>query len=401
MRSASLPLLVLLAAAGCTAPPPPPPPPPAQSRFQVDRSVIRALGEHVRAIYDARLAQEHPGAAPGALDAEALEARLAATRDDLRRAMREAGASPAEVASDEALLPTIRDEVAREGRYAFLLSASQDAFSLPLVRIRERELPRSVVLFGEPFAYRLTVFDETLIPDYPSYAAQRLGRPGPLGEVGTYRGDGLITIDRAAARAIGERQFLPQLELLKASGQAIRDDQAFLRRAEAEQLGELLLLAKQGLRWRSLEQLWSLVQGRPVEEQLTRFAEDYAARAELRAAAELRELVRRVPAAQQEGALDAEQQQLLYELGTLSAIVHGEPLGQLADVFALTALSLVGPRHEPPFRGARQLVLDFVAAARDGPPSEAADALAFARLCRAAPDELRALAAELYRRRTG
>ncbi len=394
-----LPVLCALTLAACTAPPPPPPPSsPTRDPFRVDRAVVRALGDHVRAIYDARLAQELPQAAPEA-DPEALQARLELTRDNLRRACVESGARRARVAAAEALLPLIREGVQREGRYAFLLSVSDDDFSLPLVRIRDRNLPREVTLFGESFRYLLTVYDETLIPDYPSYAAQRLGRAA-FRQVATYRGDGTVSIDEATAAAIGEQQFLPQVEGLRAAAQVAQADAAFLRRAEGERLGELLLLAKQGLRWRSLEQLWSLVQGRPNEERLRRFVEDYTARAELRAATELRELFRMMPpGAQGEAELDDEQRQRLFELGTLSAIVHGEPLGQVADVLALTALSLQGPRHEPPFRAARQLTLDLVAAVRDGPPGEEADALALARLCRATPDELRQLALTLYRQR--
>ena len=386
------PLLLLLVA--CTAPPPAPSPP-ARDRFHVDRGVVRALADHVRAIYDARLAQEAPGALGEAGQPAQLEERLAVTREGLRQAVIAAGAEPAEVAGDEALLPKIREGVRRGGRYAFLLSSSDDAFSLPLVRIERRDVSRTLELFDQPFAYRLTVYDETLIPDYPSYRARRLGEPA-FGQVATYRGDGAVSVDLAAARAIGEGQFLPAVEQLRAAAQLARDPRAFQERAQAERLGELLLLVKASLRWRSLEPLWSRVQGRARDEQLDQFAADYVARAELRAAAELRELgALGVDPAQ----LGDEQRQRLFELGALSAIVHGDPLGQVADVVALTAASLRGPRHEPPFRAARQLVLDLVARIRGGPADEQADARALAELAQASPDDLRGLARTLYRER--
>lgn len=389
-----LPLLALLAA--CTAPPPPPPPP-ERDPFQVDRGVVRALGDHVRAIYDARLAQEAPEALGEAADPAQLEERLAVTRDGLRQAVIAAGADPAEVARDDALLPKIREGVRRGGRYAFLLSSSDDAFSLPLVRIQQRQVPRELRLFGQPFRYRLTVYDETLIPDYPTYRGARLGKP-VFGQVATYRGDGVVSVDRAAARALGASHFLPQVESLRATAQLARDPQAFLARAKAERLGELLLLVKASLRWRSLEPLWSLIRGRGKDEQLDRFADDYTTRAELRAVAELRELGQMVAAAGEEPT-DAQRQEL-FERGALSAIVHGEPLGQVADLLALTAVSLQGPRQEPPFRAARQLVLDLVARIRGGPAGEEADARALAHLSQASPDELREHALALYRERT-
>ncbi len=289
----------------------------------------------------------------------------------------------------------MHDGIRRGGRYLVVFTPDDEG-SFTLSRIAERDTPRKIVLFDEPYEYRLTVFDETLIADYPTYRAEKLGLP-PNTQTATYARNGAVRVDRAVAAAVGEHLFLPNTEMLRATAHLARDDASFKALAD-QPLGDLLALTKNTLRWRSLEQLWSMIQNRPRPEQIRRFAEDYAERAELRAVAEQREAVRLQPNPDLE--LTEDERVLLFELGTLSAVIHGEPLGQLADVLALVSHSLEMGGKQPQIRAARKLAIEFTARLRIGEASPEADALAFARLARATPDLLRKLARIIYRVRT-
>lgn len=399
--------LALALLAGCSSTPEPgasPPPP----RFTTSRATLRALHDYLTAAYELRLYRELGASDDRARPALAPdEQRVAAARDQLLQSLREDGAPPERLEREEDLLPLVHEGAERSGRYAFVFPPEGDSFAV--VRITESAPEREVVLFGRPFRYALVVHDETIVDDYPTWRARRLAPGAAVHRPATYRAEargeawsGVVRVDLAAIRAIGERQFLPQVEALRAAASKARDEAAFLALAEAPHHAELLGLTRAALRWRSLEALWSLVGSRPVEEQLARFADDYAARAELRAAAELFELGRlRRPG--DEAPLTPEERATLYELGALSAMVHGEPLGIVADALALSAASLQGavPTDEPTALGARRLVVDLCAAARaraprSDPPQAADDARDLAWLANAGPDDLRAVARRVH-----
>ncbi|MGE0709576.1 MAG: hypothetical protein AB7N76_20955 [Planctomycetota bacterium] len=385
-------LLAPLLLCACAAEPAPKPAP-RPRHVAVDRGVLRAFRAYVYAGYGLVLARERPEQA----DTATLKERQALAREELRTALVDAGADPATLGDDAAkLVATVGEGIARGGRYALLARVDgAHTDSVRVVRLRERDLQREVRLFDETFRYRVTSFDETLVADYDAWRAEQLGQPAAR-EVAVYREDGRIQLDLGAAREVGAKLFLPRVEAL-AQAAAAADEEAFVRRAD--RLAQLLGLAKAVLRWRSLEALWSRIRSRPPEEQLQRFVEDYVERAELRAAAELHALshLRGAPPPGQElPPLDDAARQRLFELGSLSAAIHGEPLGQVADLLGLAVLSLDGPRHEAHFRAARQLVLDLVARLRQGPPSDQADARALAKLARASAEEARALARELH-----
>jgi hypothetical protein len=346
----------------------------------------------VEAGYDLRLSHDHPTAAPYRPE---LEERLALARDDLRSAVCEAGAKAGDLTDDASLLEAVNGGIRRSGRYVFLFD-DRDGDSFALARIQTEDEPREVLLFDDPFAYRLTVLDETLLVDYPTYRDSRLGRPVSR-PTATYARNGTVRVDQSVAVSVGEHRFLPHAASLQAAAKLGEQDEAFLSLMDAP-LVDLLTLTKSVLRWRSLEQLWSMIQSRPRSEQLRRFGEDYAARAELRAAAELREALRVVPDPDRE--LGDPLQQRIFELGSLSAMIHGEPLGQVADLLALAALSMRTGNRAPSFEAARILVVELTANLRQGEPSPEVDARAFARLARATPAELRALARGLYAAKT-
>ena len=355
----------------------------------VDRAVVRAFRAYVYASYALILGRERPVGSDPAL----LRERQELAREELRQALVDGGASADQLGDAADLVARVRKGIEAGGRYAILLRAGEtSAESVLVVRIRELEVKRQARLFGKEFTYRLTSYDETLVSDYPVWRADQLRQPFAR-EVATYREDGLIQVDRSAAREIGARLFLPNVERLRATA-GTADQAAFVSRAP--KLAELLSLAKAVLRWRSLEGLWSRIASRDRGTQLTKFTEDYAERAELRAVAELHVLGELKLS---KGA-SADERQYLHELGTLSAAIHGDPLGQVADILGLAVISLDGPRHAPHYRAARQLVLDFVAKLRAGAPGgDRNDALALSKLAQAPRETLRGLARALWAER--
>jgi hypothetical protein len=388
-------ILLLLVFPACTAPPlrKTLTPAAAEPTWTAGRSVIRGLRDYAYASYSLRLAKDDPRLAD-----ESLQERLALARDALQRLLIEAGAAASDQEETE-LVRIALEGVQRSGRYAFVAKAD-DSFAL--YRIRDENTARSVKLFDSPFAYRLTVFDEALILDYPTYRSEKLGLPSQR-KTATYSGDGTVHLDLATAKAIGERLFLPHIDSLKAADRLAQTDDAFVTLATKHPLADLVTLTKNALRWRSLEQLWSVIRSRPRADQVQRFVQDYSDRAELRAVAELREYGPITGDDPTRELTDAEHV-LLFERGCLSAVIHGEPLGQVADFLALAALSLrleeAEAERPPQLRAARQLVFEFAARLRKGEASPKADALAFAALARATPETLRALARQIYAKRS-
>ncbi|MCO5170185.1 MAG: hypothetical protein M9894_27945 [Planctomycetes bacterium] len=383
--------------------------PSPERRFTTSRATLRALHDYLSAGYELRLARELEEAGrplPPGLAADA--ARLEQARDQLRQSLREDGAPPARVDAEAELLPLVHEGAERGGRYAFIFPPDGDSFAV--VRITEDMPEREVILFGRLVRYALVVHDETIVDDYPTWRARRLNPAAAVHRPATYRAEardgrwtGVVRVDRAAIKALAEQQFLPQVDALRDAARRARDEAAFLALADEPHHVELLLLARATLRWRSLEALWSLVGSRPRETQVARFVEDYAVRAELRAAAELLELGRlRRPG--DEAPLTPEERAALFELAALSAMIHGEPLGVAADALALSAASLQGlvPQDDPTALAARRLVIALCQARRAGraaSPGPHDDARDLAWLAGADPEDLRAAATALHAQR--
>lgn len=365
----------LLALAACSTPPEPEPSA-ERHRPVLGRSEVRALGDYLYAGYAVRAAGEGLLANP---DVEALEGDLAEAREDLERALVEAGADPERARHEANLLPLAHEAAQRGDRYAFLFT--EDRRSFAVVRLRARK-GRERAFFGEAFPYTLLEFDETLIDDYPTRMTRdRVARPASYSSAGTVR------IDYAAIVEIGRTLFLPQAALLVQAIQTPKAD--FLALATPEQTLELLGLVKAVLRGRSVEPLWSRLQPRPQAERLQGFVQDYAAHAELRAAAELYAL-------QAEADPSNPDPLALARRGALVAILHDEPLGHLADLVGLAILGLQAGSDQPPFVAARQLLFEFLAEVREGPASPEADASACATLAHLPAQEIRRIARKLW-----
>lgn len=381
------PLLLLTLLCACASDPPPPPP-----RAPVlDRTTVRALREWALASYALRRLAEPGMPRPGESRVTEMEAELDEARTDLSRALIAAGADPARANDGDQFLSLAHEAARAGGRYDFLLG--DDPASFALVRLERVEPARAVTLFGERFQYRLIVHDETLVPDYPTWRAEQAG--APLLRPVTWSGDGTIRIDRAAIERLGAEQFLPRVAEHRAAAQRAAEPGAFAPGEGEAALPGLLEQARAALRWRSLEQLWSNLASRPREEQLQGFAADYAARAELRAACELFEHGR-APPPPPDGTPDPVR---LQELGALSAMIHGEPLGVAADLVALAIRALArtaDPSTAPALLAARRLTGDLAASFRRGPPSPEVDAQALRALSQATPDGLREVARELH-----
>lgn len=371
-----------------------PEPPPPRRTPTLDRAAVRALREWALAAHGLRRLGEQ-GGAPGRV--EELEAARARARAELEQALIAEGADPARAADEAQLLPLAHEAAQAGGRYAFLLGDDPASFSL--VRIASDDPQRGLRLFEEPFTYRLLVHDETLVPDYPAWLAEQAGTP--LTRPATWSGDGTVRVDRAAIERVGQEQFLPRVDALRAAAGRAADPASFRALATGEErLPELIELTRASLRWRSLEQLWAGLAARPRAEQLAGFVADYARRSELRAACELRELRRLRPASAGSATpLSRDEAVQLQQLGALSAMIHGEPLGVAADLLALAGVALRGDpaaRAAPALEAARLLVGELAARLRDGPPSPEADALALWRLANVTPAALQAEARALH-----
>ncbi|MEZ6187520.1 MAG: hypothetical protein R3F62_21240 [Planctomycetota bacterium] len=341
------------------------------------RSEVRALGRYLHAGYALRAAGE--GRRPEQ-DPSALEADLTAARDALAEALVAAGADPARVADEANLLPVAHEAAQRGDRYAFVFAPDPSSFAVVRLRTRRR---RERVFFGEAFDYTLLEYDEVLVEDYPAFLGGG-GAPQPA----SYSSAGQVRVDYAAIVEIGKRQFLPRAEELV--GAIHVPDEAFLERSGADAALELLSLTKAVLRGRSVEPLWSRLQPRPADERLQGFVQDYAAHAELRAAAELFAL--------QTDPGEAPDPRSLAQRGALVAMLHDEPLGHLADLVGLAIVAVQTESELPALLGARELLVEFLAELREG-EGPAADARACARLARLSAKEIRDLAQALWNKR--
>ena len=416
---------ILLAAlvAGCTAPPLKKPP----ERIVVTPELIDAFRDSVYANYDVRLLVDPAAPMNGNPDALLALAREneRTKREKLVEALAEAGSTKARSAPNDRLsdlAPILADAFGRRDRYAFIfegqprsepveaghspteeerLGSIIKAGSLSLVRLVEPHQERDATIFGHPFHYELYVHEKPLIEDYPTYRARRSAPGSSITRPAVTLGN-RIYLDRDAAARIGEEKFFPKiLAYERLSVAALASDAPFV---EAKSVPQLLAVVKDVLRWRSLESFWATIRAQPPEDQVRLFARDYGLREEPRAVCEAYELQ---AAGATASSPPGEEQLVAIEKRTyLGAIVHGEPLGQVATIAGLAG-DLQGTKGQPldpsvraRLRAARDVVVllcEALALGQPGPanPADGA-AIELARLARAPAGQLQEIAAAAY-----
>lgn len=383
--------------------------------------VLRALRDEVYAHYDVRLLTEptDPRQDPHALHDPAQQAPVSerAAREKLVEALEAAGSKTAREAAKDGLpglVPILKGALERHERFAFLFVGEGNDASFALVELVAdpalRRRDRTIELFGEKFAYELLVHDRTIIEDYPTYRARVRSPAGapPVFRPAVTLG-ARIYLDRAQMERIGRESFFPRADQYRKLAAEAQDDKFFAR--ESANPVKLLVDVKELLRWRSLEGLWSTVHALPAEDQGKKFADDYLAREEVRAATEASELARAKAAGDERP--QGERLLALERRAMLSAIVHGEPLGETATAVGLAAAGLAEDEARkrtgtPPADPGRRVVLGAATsvvaslvrelAPANAPAGAADDAADFARLARATRDALRAAALAIVKR---
>jgi hypothetical protein len=378
--------IIIICALGCSAPPAPPEGAhPDKVSADARRDVLAAFHDHVIAQYEVLLAaSEKRDIAKETQAQDETRERLVQT---LERAG-EGGARKAAADGLKGLLPLVRDVLGRGGRYAiFEVPGTPPSFAV--VHVDQHRSGR-LDLDG-PFEYELVIHDELAVPDFGAWCAMR-GRPAgsPVARLAVTAGR-TIYLDRGEIERIGREVFLPRVDAYRALAAQAKDDALF---AEAEKAGKLLAVTKDILRWRSLEPLWSSMQAFPKDEQVRRFAAEWEAREEVRSAIEAREL--ELAHAQDASPPAPERLEVIERCALLGAIVHGEPLGEMANVLALAQAGQALEKGKAPPNVAaatfisRKLLSSF---ALEGEPG--GEVAASARLARASAEEIRARAKDL------
>jgi hypothetical protein len=400
-------VLVLLAAAlapaaGCGAPPAATRP--RSERIVPTRGVIDAFRDAVYAHYEAQLLIE-PGHRPGEKTPEE-ELALAQKSEERSRArlvdaLAEAGSEQARSGSGKLvdLVPLLRDALVATGRYTFIVESDPASVSFMLVHLLRRAEERTISVLGEKWTYQLVLYDETLIEDYATYRAEHLAATeGPPVARPVITLGHTIYFDVAAAAQVGREKFFPRVgsyrDLARA---AAASDDPFV--AQAGDLARLLDVVKDLLRWRSLESFWATIQTQPADVQVERFAEDFEAREEVRAACEAYFLEKAHDASAEPPS--GERLTALEKRTYLAAIVENDALGQTATVVGLAALAsdlaskgrlpadgILAARLKAAAAVTVALVRQLAPESKTRPDSPAEDARDCARLARASREEL-------------
>lgn len=387
-------LLAVLVLAGCT----PQPAPAKPEKIVLTRELIHAFRDAVYAHYDLRLLAD-----PGHAFKEKPETELAAAQKNEQSARERLVAALAAAGSREArsgdklsdLIPILRDALVRTGKYTFIIEPDSESVSFALVRLVQPPQERSIAIFGESFAYTRYLHDETLIEDYATYRQERVAKTPALIRPALTLGRA-IYLDLAAARMIGRDKFFPRIDAYRELARAASaGDEPFL--AQATDLPRLLAVAKDVLRWRSLEVFWATVQAQPADDQAQEFAQTYVDREEVRAACEAFELEKARAAGYERPA--GEKLIALEKRTYLAAVVHGEPLSQVATIVGLASDlaaskgAALDPGVEARLKAAASVTVALVrqlgGAAKARPDTPAEDAKDLARLARASADDLK------------
>lgn len=402
IASALLALLAVVVLEGCEAPPANP----KKEKVTVTRELLHAFRDAVHAHYELRLLADPENAFKEKAEKELEPAKESEkqARKRLVQALADAGSLEAKKSDKLAdLIPILRDALVRGRDYAFIVPPDSEEASFALVRLAREPEEHELTVFGEKWTYVVHAHDETLIPDYSMYRAAKLAPAGsPVLRPAVTLGRN-VYLDLAAARWIGRQLFFPRVGALKAAATAaMAGDGPF--EAQARNPGALLMVAKDVLRWRSLEGFWATVQAKPAEEQQKRFAEEYAAHEEVRAACEAFEIEKARAAGVERPSGDA---LLALEKRTyLDAIIHDEPLGHVATVVGLAGelaaneKARLDPGREARLKAAVSVTIALVktlAGEKKGAASDPAeDAKDVARLARATPAQLQAAARAVY-----
>lgn len=370
---------------------------PAADEAAASDQEIAVFRDYVYAYYDYALFEREPKTPP---DPAAREQRLTA----LKRAQAIAGRrltrilGLADGAAAGAIVARMRGRIGRRSDVEVLPDIwGAPVASVCVVQLRAGGSRRGqVTLFGEERATDVRVFDAVLVEDFVSYR-RRINKEASVFQ-GVLVAGPVFYVDGRAVASLARAGFWDRLGYYREVARQARGAEGFL--ALEGRPEKLLALAKDALRWRALSFLVHGTESRPDSVKVERFAEDFTARAELRAAAELREL-ELFQAKLGRGPRSLAERKRVAERAQLSAIIHGEPLGAVADVFGLALRGRAeGKRAEPSARAAANLASALLVRVRGpGPAGKGDEARALFKICRAEPGELRALARAIYRER--
>jgi hypothetical protein len=265
---------------------------------------------------------------------------------------------------------------------------------------KSEESKRELILFEEKVQFRSLAFDEVIVVDFLAYKSQRMGlKPFQAVHIeGTN-----FYINRAAIKSLGLKSYWRRLDYYEKAEAAVSDSKSFLTLHKKPR--NILALAKDGLRGRSLGQLALSYGARPVSVKVTAFFTDYVARAELRAAAEFYQY-KRFQEANKRAPKNAAERRWLAELSFYTAMIHGDPRGVLATIFGLAGQQYEQKRAlSPQHVAALAITVALTDVKRkalqnvDQLSSEERDARALYELCQSTPKQLREMARMKYMKR--
>ncbi|MBI3724473.1 hypothetical protein HY251_11045 [bacterium] len=411
-RRRLLPVLVALSSAllaACESGPKKTP----HEHARITPEVLSGFRDLVYARYELRIVCDPlPVRGRNKRDLDVAEQAEKDAREKLVQALEAAGSTDARAVAAEKsarLDAIVLGALARTRRYGFVLS--DDGATFAVVRLAREPEQREVKVFGQDVSFELYVLDETVIDDFPTYSSRRLSpggaggglfRPAFLAGRADERGNALpnapaVYVDVALIDSLGAGAFFARTKDLAATAKAAQDDAFF-----AKQPNDALLLqsVKDVLRYRSLESFLAIVEPLRDDEKRARFVSDYEARALVSTACELQELGRARDAGDPHPTGD--RRAAVEKRALLSAIIHGEALGEAATAVGLAARRANGaspdPLVEARLRAAVSVTVDLekelarVARARENED----DAAAFGRLARAPADSLKAAAKAIY-----
>ncbi len=397
---ARLPLVLVLAVLAACETPPSSGPSAKREKITVTVDLLRAFTDAIHAAYELRFLADPSNSFKATTERDLEPAREAERKARARLAQLLADAGSQEAKRSDRfsdLIPIIKDALVRD-RYTFIVEPDSETVSFAVVRLVRAPVERSLEIFGEKWTYDLYVHDETLVEDYSTFRARKLGPPPVRPALTLGRA---VYLDMDGVSKIGRETFFPRVPQYKALTAAAEKGEPFVQ--NAGDLAKLLLVAKDVLRWRSLSTFHATVQALPPAEQCRRFAEYFGAREEIRAACGAYELER---ARRASGARPAGERLVAIEKRTYDdAIAHDEPLGQVATVVGLAAQlaasdkAKLDPAVEARLKAAASVTLSIIrhlaaeAAPRRGPPPERPetreeDAKDIGRLALASPEAL-------------
>lgn len=378
--------------------------------LKITDELLKSLREYMYAYYDFHLYREGYRSKDGVLTGPvkkptkdvpvALVRKERETREALGKLMGAEADRPA-----EDLIEHFFKSMAQRKELLIIPNAVKPSISsIHLVKCKEKagteESQRELTLFGKTMKFQSLAFDEVIIENFLTYKSRKLGLRSF--QAVFIVGDRFY-VNRAAIKTLGYESFWKRLDYYAKVEAAIAQDSTFKKLAKKPV--NLLALAKDGLRSISLQPLSLNYGNRTSSVKLTAFFNDYVSRAELRAATELYEL-QQFKSAKKRLPTNSKERRWIAELAFYNAMIHGDPRGVLATIFGLAAQQYsqkraLSPQHVAAF--AITVALKNVTKGKlenvDQLSVEERDALALSRLCRTAPNQLRAMAKAKYEAR--